>query len=116
MALTQQDKTEIREMLMDCMAGNHARTESKFEIIEVKLNHILEQTTKTNGRVSKLEDDNHDFKNHVKNTHDYDNKIRSLEDNQLTTKSVKKWIIGSVSIASLVVGIIFILFKLATGL
>jgi hypothetical protein len=115
MALTQNDKQEIREMLQDCMAGSHARTESKFEIIEVKLNHILEQTTKTNGRVTKLEEDNHDFKNHVKNTHDYDNKIRVLEDHQLSTKVIKKWVVGSVAVTGTVMSIIFIIFKLMEG-
>jgi hypothetical protein len=115
MALTKVDKDEIREMLQDCMAGGHARTEAKFEIIELKLNHILEQTTKTNGRVALLENDNHDFKHHVAVTHDYDNKIRSLEDNQLSNSSVKKWIAASVALTGTVMGIIFAIYKILTG-
>lgn len=115
MALTKGEKEEIREMLQGCMSGVHARTEAKFEIIEIKLNHILEQTTKTNGRVGVLEKDNQDFKHHVSSTNNYDNKIRALEDNQLSQRSIKKWIAASIAITGTVMGIIFIVFKMIVG-
>ena len=110
MALTQQDKKEIKEMLQDCMSGNHARTESKFDVINLKLDNLIIQTTKTNGRVGVLEDKAHDFDYHVKNTEDYNQKIRKLEDTTLSQQSVKKFMLwmfsAGLAIGSLIVTII----------
>ena len=110
MALEKEDKDEIREMLQDCMTGWHARTEAKFDVIDVKLDNIIQQTTKTNGRVTKLEDDNHNFKNHIENTSDLTSKVRVIEDKLLTQQTVKKFMFvmftSGVALGGLVVGII----------
>lgn len=42
-------------------------------------------------------------------------KIRTLEDNQLSNKAIKTWIAGSIAITGTVVGMVFIIFKLITG-
>ena len=46
--MTANDKAELKEMINDVVSG-------RFDLIEYKLQEIKEQTTKTNGRVNKLE-------------------------------------------------------------
>jgi hypothetical protein len=106
--MTKADKEEIKEILHDYVSGVMARVDSKFEIIDIKLDEIKEQTTKHNGRMSILE-----FKE-ARHTIDCPNvdKIRALEDHTLTTKSIKNWIVGSVSIVGILMSILFIIIKL----
>jgi len=103
-----QDKIEIKEILHDYVSGVMARVDSKFEIIDIKLDNIYDQTKKTNGRVTVLEDKENNRMSTCPNV----SKIRVLEDNALQTKSVKKWIVGTVSIFGILMSIVFILYKL----
>ncbi|HLE06783.1 MAG TPA: hypothetical protein VI790_05485 [Candidatus Nanoarchaeia archaeon] len=48
-------KPEERELIEEKFKGVYLHQESNFNLINEKLSHILEQTTKTNGRVTNLE-------------------------------------------------------------
>lgn len=102
-------------------------THSKFEIIKVQLDSIEEQTKKTNGRVTKLEELNSVYKDKIESelksinarvdilkTNDIEHvlhcpnvsKIKSIEDSQLTTKSIYKFIgllIGGLGTLALII-------------
>lgn len=45
-----------RELIEAKISGIYAKIDSNHKIVSMQLDRILEQTTKTNGRVSELED------------------------------------------------------------
>lgn len=49
-------RNEVREMLTDIMAGSVQKIEGQYRVIQSQLASIEIQTTKTNGRVSTLEE------------------------------------------------------------
>jgi hypothetical protein len=91
-----------------------ARQDSKFEIIQYKLDAIKEQTTKTNGRVTIMETTVNDLQKHPLSC-GLAVKMRSVEDALLAQKSIKQWVIGSVAATSGFLGLIALILKL-TGL
>jgi len=117
--MTTDERREMREMLHEILSGYQALNESQYTVMDVKLDGINKRldtlngkTQKTVERVEVLE------KAEALHTVTCPNltRIRTIEDNQLSVKSVKTWVISSVGIASLVVGIIFVIFKMVTGL
>jgi hypothetical protein len=106
--MTKADKDEIKGILHDYVSGVMARVDSKFEIIDLKLDRIEAQTTKHNGRMTVLE------MKEARHTIECPNvgKIRDLEDHVLTTKHLKKWVVGGVSIIGILMSIFFILMKI----
>ena len=54
--MSRDDKEEIKEILHNYVAGVIARQDTKFDIIDAKLDLIKEQTTKHNGRMLKIEE------------------------------------------------------------
>ena len=55
-------KVDERELIEEKFKGVYLHQESNFNLINEKLSHILEQTTKTNGRVTCLENDFKEYK------------------------------------------------------
>lgn len=116
MALTQEDRQEIRQLFEDCTLG-----------IKQTLQMILAQTQKTNGRVSELESEvdaallekerilayrdrkYQEYDDRLENLKEVPKLIRRLEDDSLSNKTIKKWIVGAIGITATVVGIIFTL-------
>lgn len=110
--LTKEDiKTDIIKPLLATVNAYH---EGDLKLINADLKRILEQTTKTNSRVSRSEAKIEELEKkeiaHIINCPQA-KRVRSLEDNQLSQKSIKKWIVGTVGIASLLIGIFYIIFQ-----
>lgn len=103
--MSREDKEEIKEILRDYVAGIIARQDAKFDIIDNKLDLIKEQTTKHNGRMSKIEDRQN--KHEMLTNLITEDRIRVIEDRLLTTDSIKKWIAQSVVTTSIILSIVF---------
>lgn len=56
MLMTKDDRDEMRQLMKDVLYAHTAAIDGQFKVIASDLAHIKEQTTKTNGRVTKLED------------------------------------------------------------
>jgi len=93
--MTKGEKNDIKEMLNDTINLWIVKEQSAHKIIEMKLETIHAQTLKTNGRVNKSEDN-----------------IRILQDDNLRTSTVKKWMYKSVSVMSILVGIVRVTIKI----
>jgi hypothetical protein len=129
-------KNEIKELLQLYLTNLNGQTQSKFDIIDVKLDSIQQQVTKANGRTGKLEEtvseilkqnaldkqnninqhENlvHEIKNQI-NTYPINKRVETLEVKSLTKEEVKKKMIQTITITSMVSGIIFGILKLIFG-
>lgn len=89
------DTNEIKTTIQEIIKGYLVQEDSKFEIINYKLDQINAQTTKTNGRVNKLEESNltHQF------TCPLNAKVRTLEDAQLSKKAINNMLIKAIGIS-----------------
>lgn len=126
MALTKEDKQLIREMLMDTMTGVHARTEAQFTIIDNKLDGINTHLSKLNSKVAshekrlnesdtihaveKANEENND-KNRAQNC-PHLSRLESLETSRRIKIGIKEFLIGTLSIAIMVLTITYTTMKI----
>lgn len=115
MALTQNDKNEIKEIIQNSTSGVHARTEAKFDVIDLKLTHILEQTTKHNGRMTTIEEkvrllEDEDLIHFTKCPVAKD--VQTLKDDKRVRVGIKEFVIATVMFISVSLGIAFTSVKL----
>jgi hypothetical protein len=129
-------KNEIKELLQLYLTNLNGQTQSKFDIIDVKLDSIQQQVTKANGRTGKLEEtvseilkqnaldkqnninQHENLVNEIKNqinTCPINKRVETLEVKSLTKEEVKKKMIQTITITSMVSGIIFGILKLIFG-
>lgn len=109
--MTKQDKDEIKEIIHDYITGVIALQNAKYDLIDFKLDSIKEQTTKTNGRVTKLEDEiSANDVNMVDSP--VAKRIRALEDNQSNIRALKKWIIGSITVVGILMTIFWAIYDI----
>ena len=106
--MTAQDREAINEMMINAINGLGGR----FDLIEYKLNEIKEQTTKTNGRVTKLEEKE---LLHVVNC-PQNVRLEKIEDTQKGTTVINKWLVRVVAIAASLVGMTWALIQIITKL
>lgn len=104
------EKQEIKELIRDLIAGYTAQTESKFSIIDFKLDAIKEQTANTTNKVNINETKIVELEKHPLNC-PLQSKIRTIEDTLLEHKSIKNYIAKSVGITAAVLTIITAIMK-----
>jgi hypothetical protein len=111
--MTYNDKEEIKEMLSTIISTYSAKTDGKFDLIKLELQVIKEQTTKTNGRVNKMEDKvevlERDFEKDINIIH---GKIRYLDNQETSSKAIKRFIYMSIITISTVIGIVIAIFQM----
>ena len=106
--MTKEDKDEIKEILHDYVKGIVAQQDAKFDIIDFKLDAIKEQTTKTNGRVTKLEDKE---SLHIKDC-PIRPKVEALEKESNVRFGIKHFIITGIAIIATVIGAVYSTIKI----
>lgn len=108
--MTKDDKTEIRELITDLLNIHSEKIEGKFNLIDEKLERIELQTTKTNGRVTRLESVVVDIqikdKEHIINC-PIKERVNNLETETITTKTIRKMIIQGFTLAGVIAAIIY---------
>jgi hypothetical protein len=89
---------------------------AQFTNVHERLDSIDNRVAIQNGRVKKNEDKIIEIEKrelvHYKDCPHTDS-IRKLEDSQLSQKSIRKWIVGSVGIATGVISLLWIIFQMA---
>ena len=124
--MEKKDRDEMRELMQDILATHTAITDGKFNHIANELSAIKEKTTKTNGRINKMEQEtipaiNERFQkiafdkiNHVLECPQA-KRVKSLEDEQLSRKTLRNFFVVTIASAAGIVTIILGLFKLFSG-
>ena len=109
---------DLRSIVKDILTSEHARTEAKFDLITFKLDQIHAETSKTNGRVTRLEQkvidldkEDAEQKNHVY-TCPVNLRVKKLEDKNLGELSIKNWLMAAFGIAVTIIGVIITVIKL----
>ena len=100
------DYKEFQELIHNVNEENKATIENKFNVIDIKLSHILEQTTKTNGRVTALEKDVNALKineiNHIINC-PIKPKLEVIEKEVNKSTNVKSFLIKTVAVTGSII-------------
>ena len=88
------DRLEVREMLTDILSGHLEKIEGQYRLMTNQLANIEIQTTKTNGRVShveeKVNDLEHDIKDHPVNCNQA-KEIKEIKDDLEEYRMIKKY-------------------------
>jgi predicted nuclease with TOPRIM domain len=115
--MTKADKEEVRQMLTDIIAVQVESINGKFELIKQELGAIKEQTTKHNGRMSKIEDKIKDLEiNEVKHLVSCPQAAKiikideAIADYKITKGFIGKIIAVTVGLSSAIISIINIVF------
>lgn len=113
--MTQQDSNTIRQLLTDILSTHTAEIDGKFNLIKQELNFIKEQTTKTNGRVTKHDEIIQSIqmieKDHFIKCPNTD-RLGLLEDSETARKSVYRFIILVGSFVSTFIVIVIAIIEL----
>lgn len=112
------DRAEIRQMLTDVLSGHVQDINGRYNVIHANLIQIKEQTTKTNGRVTALEDKLQKLEQteiqHIINCPNT-RRISELEDKETGRKSVFRFVsmvaLVLFSIAGLVIAVMEIIYQ-----
>jgi len=116
MLMTIEDREEMKDLMKGILSTHTAVINGQFKLIASDLTHIKEQTTKTNGRVTKLEEQRQAAllleASHFQNC-PIAEKVEVLELDRTTRKGLTRFLISAgatlVGFSTLVVTIIEIL-------
>lgn len=112
------DSLLLKELLEDIFENKLSKIDSKFDIINYKLDQIEKQTTKTNGRVTELEKKINVVENqestHVMRCPNI-KRIESLEKESISTNSIKRFTLIAIGLTGTAMTILFALYKMITG-
>jgi hypothetical protein len=108
---------ELRDVIEDAMKVRDERVNGQFNVINTKLDGITQRLDKVNGTIAKHDQIINDraivvadYLEHARdqeiNTEKFKTRLRALEDTQLSQKSIKKWIVGTIAITGVVIGIV----------
>lgn len=103
------DLNEIKQIIKENFEENKTLIESQFELIDLQLKQIIDQTTNTIGRVGKLETEIISLKeNEIKHNLACPqlSKIQYLEKEIERSKNVKKFLLALLATAGGIIGLI----------
>ena len=113
--MTQQDRTEVREMIHGILSGWEASTVAREDLIHFSLKNIDNHLGKINGKVQEHEKIiNTNLPHSIVNC-PQDETIKEIRDNMVSGKAVRNAIMWSVGASCSLVTLIFIAIKLVTG-
>ena len=93
--MTEKDRLETRQMFTDILEGHYQKVEGQFNLVNLKLSSIEAQTTRTNGRVTALED-----------------KTEKLELSDFSRKAIIMFSVKALGIIAVLAGLVYGFFEL----
>lgn len=110
--MTTEERAEVRQMLTDILSGHHEELKGRLNVIQANLVRVETQTTKTNGRVTAIEDKIEILeKEEIKHTVNCPNvvRIKSLEDAEISRKAIVKFVVGGAALAGTIGGLVAVI-------
>lgn len=109
-----EEKKEILEHIQLIIENKLGKLDSNLQLIVQEVAFIKAQTTKTNGRVTVLEDNFYDLEK-ISESHygkcPNNTIIREIQDTLLSRKSIRNWLFASIGIVSGVITLYFLIVK-----
>jgi predicted nuclease with TOPRIM domain len=113
--MTPTDRKELKEAIKEAIEQHSGNVNSIFKIIDVKLDSIKSETSKTNGRVTQLEHEVSTLKNaelsHLVKCPNTE-KIINLEKMEVGRKAVSSFTWKQVTLGGVIAGLILTLAQL----
>jgi hypothetical protein len=107
-----QERTEVRNMIHDILAGWHAETVAREELINLSLVNIKDHLGRINGSVAKHEKMINENLPHTTANCAQKATIQEIRDNMISTTAVKKMLFITVGATASIASIAFILYQI----
>lgn len=100
--MTTEERAEVRQMLTDVLRGHHEEMKGRLNVIQANLLRVEAQTTKTNGRVTIVEDkieilEKEEIKHSVNCPNE--SRIKTLEEAEISRKAIIRFVVGGSALA-----------------
>lgn len=113
--MTDKDTAAMRQILTDVLAVHTAEINGQFNLIKQELHFIKDQTTKTNGRVTRHDELFHKMelieKDHFLKCPNTE-RISTLEDDRTGKKSIESFVVKVGMFVAAVTGIVIAIIEL----
>ncbi len=109
-----EEKKELLEKIQMLIENRTNKIQLSLQLIGQKVDFIKDQTTKTNGRVTVVEEGISELEN--KSEKHYfacpnNQHIRNIQDTLLSRKTIRNWLLASVGIATGILSLYFLVMK-----
>lgn len=126
MALSKEDREQIREIIQDCVTGINARVESQYTVLNTKVDGINLRLDKVNGNILRHQQEIEQIKTNAavgrQAEKDYDEnrasncphlpRIQTLETDKRVKLGIKEFVVGIVGMIAILVGVAFSTIKI----
>lgn len=107
-----QERTEVREMIIDILGGYHAEMKAQGQLTNLSLNSIDHRLDKLNGAVARHEKTIAENLPHTTANCAQKTVIQEIHDNMISTTAVRKMLVVAIGATGTIASVLFILYQI----